>query len=439
MHRVALWTILSIATLLRLGLLAAGLANQGALLTPDSDDYVANASTLAWQGRFARGADAPPDLERTPGYPLLLAGAVRLAGSPTAPPEALSPAALRLVLLGQVLLDVGLVYLTYRLGRHLAGAPAGLVAAAFQASSAVVIAASTRVLSDSMFAFMLTGTLLVALAAMRRRSWALAALAGGLLAAATYVRPIGLLVPAPILMVWLIQRHWRLAVAMAGAFVLAVVPWIVRNAVVAEYPHFSAMPAVNLWQYEALAVRAHLSSTSEAELRQSTRAQLDERFGPTPSAESYHWQAQQGRRVLLDHPALAMGLHLRASLTSLLPGVTDALEVAGLTSGQRGTLAVLRQRGLGAAIDHYFGGRRWLLWLVVPAGLLLAGLYAGALLAPRRAHDWRIPAPVWVLILVGLYLLLAPGPAAHPRFRVPMMPLLSVAAGAGWSTLRRPR
>jgi hypothetical protein len=44
-------------------------------------------------------------------------------------------------------------------------------------------------------------------------------------------------------------------------------------------------------------------------------------------------------------------------------------------------------------------------------------------------------AEVWLCLLLVLLAFLLPGPAAHPRFRVPVEPILSVAAAAGWAML----
>ena len=44
----------------------------------------------------------------------------------------------------------------------------------------------------------------------------------------------------------------------------------------------------------------------------------------------------------------------------------------------------------------------------------------------------RASSAAWLMGLIVLVAVLLPGPAGHPRFRVPIAPLLSVAAAAGW-------
>ena len=51
---------------------------------------------------------------------------------------------------------------------------------------------------------------------------------------------------------------------------------------------------------------------------------------------------------------------------------------------------------------------------------------------------WLIPAvrtkpraEHWLLILTFAYFVLIPGPVAHARFRLPIAPLISIAAAAG--------
>jgi hypothetical protein len=118
-------------------------------------------------------------------------------------------------------------------------------------------------------------------------------------------------------------------------------------------------------------------------------------------------------------------------MAALLPGITDVLEIAGITTQQRGTLAVLQQQGLWAAVRHYFGGSEEAMWLALPAAVLELAKYALVLVAAAAYLRPRMGSAAWLIVLTVLVMIAIGGPAATPRFRVPVEGLLSLAAAAG--------
>ena len=63
--------------------------------------------------------------------------------------------------------------------------------------------------------------------------------------------------------------------------------------------------------------------------------------------------------------------------------------------------------------------------------LILALKYLAALVWLAPAVRTRPRAEHWLLILTFAYFVLIPGPVAHARFRLPIAPLISIAAAAG--------
>jgi len=427
MNKPALWIILAAGLLLRASLLVGGWHRPQRFFTPDSHDYDALARTLIERGRFSRDADGKAEIFRTPGYPLLLAAIYSISGK-----------AVQAAIGVQVLLDALLCLLVYRLAERLCSRRAGLIAAGFQAACPAAVAASLRLLSGSLFALLMTGALLALVNALRgwRIGWA--ALAGALMGSACLVRPIGLgaIVLAAVVLVRRI-RHWRSAAAFAAAAAALVGPWTIRNFARADYAGLSGVGDYNLFYCNAAAL---VEADPNLPLSSEQQELMDMAGRPTPPSQQpsllndpgflrrCRWE---GLAIMAAHPVSYAAVHLRTTLNVFLPAATDVLEVAGVTSGGKGTLGVLRREGLPAAVRHYFGGSLWPLWLCAPMVLVTVVKYAAATAGALAHVRARMSPAVWLIALMVLYFALIPGPVAHARFRVPIEPLLSVAAGAG--------
>jgi hypothetical protein len=145
----------------------------------------------------------------------------------------------------------------------------------------------------------------------------------------------------------------------------------------------------------------------------------------------------------LKHPLLVAKYQLKGAPIFWLPDATDMLEVAGRTEGGRGTLRVLLDEGVMAAARNYLGPQpddattfMVLLTLTIYA-VWLVGLAVFLAVSLRRLikSRLRMPAEAWIIILLVLLSMLAPGPASHPRFRVPLEPYLCIASAAGYLAL----
>ena len=113
------------------------------------------------------------------------------------------------------------------------------------------------------------------------------------------------------------------------------------------------------------------------------------------------------------------------------PGEVELPALLGAETGEKGTIEILSQRGLPAAVRHYLHGRMWLLWILVPFMVVLVGRYAFSSVGVTRHIRLRMGPGGWLLLLTVLLFALLPGVFGHPRFRVPITPLLNLAAGVG--------
>ncbi len=422
--------VLVLAIVLRAALLMAAWRNDRAALSNDSAVYMINAQNLAKDGTFSNGG--LPELLRTPGYPLFLV----ICGIT-------GPFGYGLVQVVQLLLDVMLVYLTYVLGTRLAGPAAGLWAAALHAVSVLAMVGSVRILTDSVFSFLFMVAILLVVKHLREGSrWPLL-LAAGVIAVGTYIRPVGLLfVPVVLLVLVFRPRRVMNAVSFAALFVALIAPWCVRNYVVAGYPGFTSMNDFNMLYLEAAGVRSridHISlDESRRELAGEYRRELAARNIDALSAKAIQLQGEIAHRIIWAHPLTAISLHVLDSAATILPDSFELLQMLGITNGGKGTLDLLQTKGVLAAAKYYFSSNWLAALLIIPELIVLVIQYFSCLgwglwKVKTRGLDWDPAA--WLILLSIVLFMLSAGPAALPRYRMPVDALVSVGAGAGLATL----
>jgi len=204
-------------------------------------------------------------------------------------------------------------------------------------------------------------------------------------------------------------------------------PWVVRNALVADYVGFSSAMGDSLQRFGAAELVSQQTHRAAEDVRLEMDATVAAMSFSTPG-EAARYRRRQAIETVRQSPWAYTKIHLSQSLVSLLPAATDVLEVANITSAQRGTLAVLHDRGLWAATQHYFQGDWRALSLAAPLVLLalLRGLGVAVGVARRP-----VSAAAWLMVAVAVTAILAGGPAATPRFRMPIEPILSIGAAIG--------
>ncbi len=415
--------ILLVALALRAGLLAAGWQQPGRFFRPDSADYDALARSLAERGEFSRTPTGPAELFRTPGYPLFLAGVY-----------AVSQYSVHAAIAVQILMDVVLCGLVYLLGTRLFDRRVGLWAAGLQAVSTAAIVSSVQILSDSLFAFLLTAAILLLVRHFRTLRWWPLLLGGAVVGAACYVRPVGVYFGVIVVLVLLLRcRSVRSAAAFAAVLAACVVPWMVRNYYTADFRGFSTVPAEAAFKFQGPYVMAKVEGISVESARNRLEAELAEyesSANPSPGRLEEK-RASLGFGVLRRHPWVFLSMHLRGGLMVFAPAEADLPSMLGVDTGGRGTAEVLARKGLPAAVRNYLGGQMWLMWVLAPFILLLLARYALAAVGAVRHIRLRMEPACWLVMLTVLLFAILPGIFGHPRFRVPITPMLNVAAGAG--------
>ncbi len=412
------------------------------LIHRDSASYIQPAVNLLAGHGFSQASKAPfaPDAQRTPVYPLFIALLYCLFGE-----QNLAIAAV------QALLGAMTAGLTYLLARHLVGERGAFIGGLCLALSLGPIVYTAYILTEILSTLLLVSMTLALVLYLQKARLAWLVGCGLLAGLAILCRPITLGYPLLCaLLLGLAHRgEWRrvlvAALALLGTAGLTIAPWVVRNVRVVGLPTVSTINDVNLFLYDAVALKADLEGVAQESMRTELMQRAQDILAQQGQGQDVvardRLYRKWGREIILAHPWRYLYIHVKSDVNGLFPNVTEFLELAGVTRGAKGTLSVLNQYGLWAAVRHYFGPQSWLLCILLPFIALLALVYGGVLagaVALVRRRAWIALA---VLSTPVMYFLLIPGPAAHPRFRVPVEPYICSLAGVGlaaaWTEIRQ--
>ena len=367
------WRGIAAVFALALGL-RAGLVVLAPGLVALVGDYVGRYAVIA-HGLLATGGFSiagGPTAVSGPVYPLFLAAVYALFGD--------GETAVRLAL---AVVDAAQCALTFWLARRLFGARVAVLASAASILCPFFIFGIYRGFTEPVFMAFHAGFLVALVAALDRRSAALAALAGALLGLATLTRAVPLLLPLALAVPFAVRYrsragalHWG---ALALAFVAALAPWTARN-----YAVFGRLvPVQTLGGYHLVGAAAGDDASVPG-----ARLQTVDQDSLSRVAVDASLYATAAQRVASDLPG-----HLR------------------LTARRLGDMWYRTNTGNGEGVLKLFSG----LLLVVAAG--------GAWAERRR---WRALVPL--LTVAAYYVAVHSQMLAVFRYMLPVLPVLFVLA-----------
>jgi 4-amino-4-deoxy-L-arabinose transferase-like glycosyltransferase len=414
---------LFVCVAVRLALFSTALPDTNRFFTLDAEGYMA----LAREPVLGYGRPGTQLFElglvRTPGYPLWASAVLGVAGGRVAA-----------VVLAQIAVSAGCVWLTFLLGRTLLGAAAAGVAALLLAADPASALYACLLQPETLFTAVLLAAALSWVLALRHRSWRLAACCGTLLGFATLTRPIGLYLPAAFAAVALVGRArvprgaapsgalLRPLAALMLPYLLVVGGWIARNRAVTGVAVLSTIEGVNLLDYRAAGAMAASLGIPIEEARNRLRARLESTFPRAQNAsERSRNQSALALAVLREHPG--------GALRSAATGVVKMLSGTGLTvlKKLRGEREPERMQGTADAITSLALGIVW--------GCVALAALAGSVDLGRRGASDALLLP---LVLIACFSALSAGPEANTRFRVPFAPFVCLLAGHACSRPRQP-
>lgn len=401
---------------------------------PDTLSYVEPAQSLL-HGSFSTAG--LPQFFRTPGYPLLLVPAVA------------SGHFVLVALIENLLLATVAAWVVWNVATALfPSSKAAWWAVLLYCFEPVGFLYSETLLSDTAFTAVLLLFFRMLLPFLNSPTYPRLALCAGVLGCATYIRPASLYLGfclVPVFLVFPRGVSWRGRLSRAFVFTLVsqmfVVPWMWRNAVVADYPGFSSAGDWSLYFGSYAAVRARLEHRSFAEVQNALGANNDKIYFQV-HPEQRTWSRGQvarawgveARRTISEHWLTYVSIHARGCLTVVFdPGASEMLKAVRLYPEEGGLLARLQDEGFVPTtlwlFQHY---PITLFVLPLLAAQLLLYYALGALGLRYLPLAGRV-----ILSTICMYLVLVSGmPGAVARYRTPFMPLVCVCAGAAiarWS------
>jgi 4-amino-4-deoxy-L-arabinose transferase-like glycosyltransferase len=423
------------------------------LYTPDSAAYDQAARAILKTGHFALGPDTPeiPQTDRTPGYPLLIAAMFFLFGEDYTP-----------LIMAQIGLSLATIVVTYWLATTLWEPKVGVLSALFLACDLPSFAMSQKIMTETLFTFILSVAIITGLYALQDSHhagfWMFLHIT--LLSVVTLIRPIAYYIFLPVIMtvivLWKIMFSWPWKKILALAL-LSVIPWIglvggwqVRNYLVTERANFTSKQ----WEHLLFHFGAHLiAQRDQISFKEARYQRLGYGRYTELHPETAGWStAQLGEKwkhdaleLIRQHPWLFLKVWvLRGVLTMLIdPGEHDFRVYVGEDTGPGRDFfelpfdVFIRKWVWGKAGFFVLYGFITSYIIVLYVSLLFSG-WQTIRTCKRSSSISGLNGGTWrAHILIGMFLFyfVIVSAGVDSRFRIPMMPLFCLYAGHGMYSL----
>jgi len=406
----------------------------------DTPGYIDLAQSLLHGSFLSPGTysvQGTPEIFRLPGYPLLLLPAVALHH------------VVIVALLENFLLAAVSAWLIWKIVTSLLpGSTAATWAVLLYCFEPGGLVSSESIMSETAFTTTLLLFVWLLMRFFREPTYEKLTLSAIALGCATYIRPVPVYLALwliPVFLVLLPKLSWSQRATRATLFALmfglTLVPWIVRNAVLANYKAFTSSQDWNLYFTSAATVQAKLEHRNPSDvmvewgyttsIEDYLRVHPEQRTWPEAKiARFWHTEA---KRIITSHLLTYSIIHIRGCVRVIFnPGVAEVLRDVGMYPDASNPLAPKLDQGLISAT----------LWLfheypvsVVLIPLMIVQLFLYYLFAVVGLR--RVPFETGFLFcaLFFYFVLVSATPAAMSRYRVPVMPLVCSSAGvaiAAW-------
>lgn len=371
--------------------------------------------------------------QRTPGYPLYLAGVYAVFG--VAPWVAL---------LLQIILSATMLFMLYGLSCHWFNQKAAIFAGLFYALEPHVVLYSSYLLTDTLFSVFFLGSLVMFLVALETRKGPHFFLVGLLIGILTLIRPVGEFLPVLFIVLGFIMLQKNRMTVLRGcvvlliAYFMTVSPWLYRNYHeygVAKLTSKGGEMLLN-WTipYVEVARTGKEISVVRQEFVELARQQgLDQTNNPF---EKSRIQTAVATAYIMQHPIeYAMGT-IRGVAYSFVN--LDTIGYANFLGMKSSSLP-----GDWYAGDSFIVRLRMFVQTKTVGEIVIGSLiifllsvayflfFVGAWSALRNRNYW----PVLITCSVIAYFMMFIGPIGAARYKLPFIPLYLALAGYGFSRM----
>ena len=417
--------------------LFAAFLNQDLTLfhSPDTSSYVNPAKELISSWQF--GSDGTPEIERTPGYPLLLIPGIILDNTEL------------VTITLQIILSCLTVYLVFKTAlllseRH----KIAVLCALLYSVEPLSVLYTSKLLTETSFTCMIVLFLYFLLKYMKTGSLRQLLIALFALCASVYIRPISYFLPVITAFILLCSALAKRQIRSKPLFhtcvfitvaISLIALWQIRNMIETGYSGFSAITDTNLYFYQGASVLAVQQGISFYEMQDQMGYRDREVYlANHPEQRSwsqgrrYRYMRKQGIKILTQYPATYLGIHLKGMLRTLLgPGATEYLKLFKLYPESGGLPGVIVGKGISKSLIFILKEKPLVFWSNILLGLILAFyLFFGGIALLWKKFIKNIS--VITLLSVGIYfLIISGGPHTYSRFRHPIMPILCILSGYG--------
>ena len=449
----SLRNILIVALVLRLGLVVVAW-----LLNPqhpeifhaaDTDSYLKSAIALATTGRFTDYHDGLPELFRTPGYPLFLVPGVWFGN-------------VYLVIIPLQILFTGLTgYFIYKTVLLLfKNERVALLSVGIYTIEPLAALYASKILTETLFSTLFIIFLFYFLRYVEGKKFADLAIAAVILVASAYVRPISYYLPVLIslgMALWVVGKEpekKRLLLHTVGFFLISISllgVWHIRNHLVAGYPAFSSVNAINLYYWTAPAIEANKTGKNFDKIQESMKVNDPKMicinqslYSPRTTPDklqcnksiAFQEMEREGVKTIKENLPRYSLMHLEGIIRTLFgPAVSDYQTLFGNPIDFPALTGTSFQDGLLLHLGNIITKAPGLLVVFI-----LLGLLSWSFLFLTLVGFWGRPPlgglQLFTILSVGAYfIVVGGGTVGQGRYRHPLMPILCLVAGYGLSLI----